>query len=312
MNYFKTPLLAFLLTLLALANCSAQLQVGLKTVEIQGEKDIDQAAIEALAYRVLNAAKDEERLNANADLKRLLKIELSKKSAFSFAFDSVKSMSIHTSPDSVFRLFNWNIPFNDGTFEYECGILKQEAKTGATAFYFFAPLNDSQKIEHLITNDKQWIPGLFYTLIQKTTDLQAYYTLLTWVGNDRLTSKKRIDVLWFDQSGAARFGAPIFVKGNSKLMRVSYEFSAQNTMELSYNLKNDRILLDHLSPSSSSLKGIYEYYGPDLSYDAYYWEKDKWIYHADVDADEGMKKSKKDFKLKEDAILEEKDIYSPN
>jgi len=233
LNSYKKSLLVIFFSVLAIANCSAQIQVGLKTVEVQGEKDIDETAIEALAYKVLNAAKDEERLNANSDLKSLLKNELSKKSAFTFPFDSIKSISILSSPDSVFRLFNWNIPFNDGTFEYECGILKRFPDSRASEFYLLVPFtNDSLQLDQVITNNRKWLPGLFYELIQKETDLQSYYTLLTWVGNDRLTSKKRIDVLWFDQSGDVRFGAPIFVKEKSKMSRVGFEFSAQNTMIL--------------------------------------------------------------------------------
>ena len=312
MKRITTSLLLALLIPVGMLNGTAQTQVGLKTVEVQGEKQIDEKAIEALAFQVLNAEKDEERLVANEELKAMLKNELSKESAFRFPFSGIQSISILTPLDSAFRIFNWNIPFNDGTYDYECGILKQVDNTTATSLEFLSPINaDSVDAQKITTAHKQWLPGLFYELIEKETKLQTYYTLLAWEGNDRLTTKKRIELLWFDQEGAIRFGAPIFEVENQKLNRVQYEFSAQNIMELTFDEKNNRILLDHLSPPNSSLKGIYEYYGADLSYDAYYWEKNKWVYQADVDADEGIKKSKKDFKLDEEIILEQEDIYSP-
>ena len=291
---------------------AAQTQVGLKTVEVQGEKKINEAAIEQLAFQVLNAEKDEERLLASEELKSMLKNELTKKTAFKFPFDGVKSMSIITPPDSTFRIFNWNIPFNDGTYEYECGILKQEDNSKTSFYFLSAVTNDSIEAEKATTANNQWFPGLFYELIQKETKFQTYYTLLAWDGNDRLTTKKHIDVLWFDQGGDVRFGAPIFGHENQQLNRLQFEFSAQNTMELKFDKKNNRILLDHLSPPNSSLKGIYEYYGADLSFDAYEWQKNKWVYQADVDADEGIKKSKKDFKIDEEVIQEQEDMYSPN
>ena len=44
------------------------------------------------------------------------------------------------------------------------------------------------------------------------------------------------------------------------------------------------IVFDHLSPRSDSQKGQFQYYGPDMSFDAFVFEKGKWTYKKDVDA----------------------------
>ena len=318
MNKITKIVLFVLLFPFGLSYCIAQTQVGLKTVEVQGEKKINEAAIEELAFQVLNAKKDEERLLASEELKAMLKNELSKKTAFEFPFDGVKSMSIITPPDSSFRLFNWNIPFNDGTYEYECGILKQEDNS-KTSFYFLSPVtNDSIEAEKATTANKQWFPGLFYELIQKETKFQTYYTLLIWEGNDRLTTKKHIDVLWFDQGGDIRFGAPIFIKEGRKKNRIIFEFSGQESMKMNYNSETDQIQFDLLVPVRSDYAGIYEYYFPAITQDAYQWQEKHWTFLKLIDPDKEKKKEikkyDKELKKAKKELIQSKDTvikYSP-
>jgi len=43
------------------------------------------------------------------------------------------------------------------------------------------------------------------------------------------------------------------------------------------------IVFDHLSPSKPSLVGVYEFYGPDFSYDGYKFEKGMLELYPDID-----------------------------
>ncbi len=280
-------------------NAFAQKSIGIKAVNINGEKSIDVNRIESLAYAVLNSATDQHKDSLNAELKELLKLELNKSIAFAHSFEKIESISILTPPDSSFRIFNWNVPYADGTYRYECALLKPKEK-----LRFIQNEEDSLM-------DNSWIPALYYAIIEKETKFQTYYTLLGWKGNDRLTTKKVIDCWWFNNVGKIKFGAPIFQTKTEKRNRIIFEYAAQNVMGLNYNPKFDRIELDHLSPPKQSLTGIYEYYGPDLSFDAYQWEKNHWILDEDIDLDQGLKKKKADFKPNEDILLEEKPIYQP-
>ena len=293
----------FLFCLLSIASTDAQTNVGLKTVDIDGEKVIDQNRIEGLAYQVLNAETDQKKDSLNTVLKEILKVELSKTSAFHTAFDKVTSISILTPEDSAFRMFNWNIPYSEGNFSFECGILLPQED--------LIYLDNSKEAEVIADSLQSWIPALYYSLIPKQTKFTTYYTLLGWKGNNRLTTKKVIDVLWLSNNGKVKFSAPIFHSQKVKRDRVVFEFAAQNAMKLTYNSKFDRIEFDHLSPPKQSLTGVYEYYGPDLSFDAYHWESEAWVLKEDIDLDQGLKKKKAEFEIGKENLLEERPIYQP-
>jgi hypothetical protein len=34
--------------------------------------------------------------------------------------------------------------------------------------------------------------------------------------------------------------------------------------------------MDHLEPQDASMKRMYQFYGPDFTYDALYWKRDAW------------------------------------
>lgn len=279
----------------------AQTNVGLKTVQISEEGKIDEEKIEALAYSVLNAKSDLQKDSANQALRECLRTQLSKKAAFSYSFDNVKSLSILTSSDSAFRMFNWNIPYSNGSYSFECYFLQKGQK----------PFLLDNSIDSL--HSENWIPALYYSVVTKPTKFQTYYTLLGWKGNNRLTTKKIIEVLWFKSDGKVQFGAPIFQTKGEKKSRIVFEYSAQHSMKLNYNPNLDRIEFDHLSPPRQSLTGIYEYYSPDLSYDAFKWENEKWILKEDLflnktDATEDPKKPSKKEPFKEKDFINEKDI----
>ena len=72
-----------------------------------------------------------------------------------------------------------------------------------------------------------------------------------------------------------------------------------------------RIVYDHLSPSSASLKNVYEYYGPDLTFDAYEWGGRFWDYVADIDIDQNLEKKPKDFEVKDRDTIQSKNLFTP-
>jgi hypothetical protein len=51
-----------------------------------------------------------------------------------------------------------------------------------------------------------------------------------------------------------------------------------------FDLKNGRVVFDHLSPESPALEGVYSYYIPDMSYDCYRYDYDaeNWVLQEDV------------------------------
>jgi|SRR5690554_353717 len=277
------------------------------------KEDYSERFIEELAFEILNAENDEKRVMGNQQLIETLEEELNKEGAFSYPFTAVKSLGILTSPDSMIRIFNWNIPLDDGTYAYGAFVLKAEEDGEYKLIQLHAIDTDTIDLDAFIGNKNHWPSALYYELIQKKAYNRTYYFLLAWDGHNRLTNRKWIDVFWFNKEGELQVGAPIFKnKNNPGIHRVVFRYASQNKMGLSYRKDLDRIEFDHLSPPRSSLKGIYEYYGADFSHDAYYWKGNYWEYKPTIDIEEGIKKRKKDFIIEEGVIKEQQPIYEPN
>jgi len=134
---------------------------------------------------------------------------------------------------------------------------------------------------------KMWYGALYYKIIYDKKLSKNYYTLLGWDGNNNLTNKKIIDVIDVGNNGTIKLGAPIFKNKGKTKKRVLFEYSENVVMSLKYHPKEKKIVFDFLVPASSSLEGIYEYYGPSLNrFDAYFFNENKWNYQEDVDIEQ--------------------------
>src|ERR1041384_5422642 len=61
---------------------------------------------------------DDEKLRANRKFLDVLRKALNTEGAFDYAFDSIKTIGILDAPDGAFRIFNWDMPKDDGTYLY--------------------------------------------------------------------------------------------------------------------------------------------------------------------------------------------------
>lgn len=287
---------------------------SLNVLELKSQESnpYQEAKIEELCFGVLNADYDEERKQFNQALKELLKDEvLLEDGAFSYPFSGVKSLGILTSPDSALRIFNWMVPLSDGSYHYEGLVLVKQ--DGEVELIELKPLeNDTILNEYVLLEQNQWPAALYYELIQKKDEFDNYYTLLGWDGHNRLSTKKTIEVIRIKADGSLQFGAPIFEAAKGKKSRRLFEYSAQQSMRLNYEASTGQIQFDFLAPLKPSLEGVYEYYFPAMTQDAYVWEEDHWKFMKLIDTDEGRKREiKKIEKSKKDIILKEETIYKP-
>ena len=96
-------------------------------------------------------------------------------------------------------------------------------------------------------NNLQWFGCLYYKIITTKYAGNKYYTLLGWDGNNYLTTKKIIDILYFTRSGRPKFGKSIFTssKKQKKQKRIIFEFSSQTVMSLIYDERYKAIVFDH-------------------------------------------------------------------
>lgn len=209
---------------------------------------------------------------------------LKQKKSFSYPFDSLSTkISIIDSPDEQFRIFTWNILSNRGEYE-NFGYLQVYDKD--KDYYKYYPLIDKAD---LLTNPTEttvmpsnWYGAIYYQIIKKEYKNNTCYVLLGWDGNSLFSNRKIIDVFSLDNN-IPQFGKAVFSIEKTFKKRIVFEYSSKANMALDYIKKKDIIVFDHLSPSRPIYTGKYEFYGPDFSYDALFYEDGIWVYKQDID-----------------------------
>lgn len=225
-----------------------------------------------------NNAQKEER---NSDFTKALKTVLENKSALNYNFTKLSTVGFIDSPDELVRIVNWNIEQDDKTQRYYGFVLhydKRKKRYNVTEL-----IEDRYGIkqpDNIVTSDK-WYGALYYKIIPVKRGSKTIYTVLGWDGNTSMSNIKLVDAMYLTGK-TVKFGSPIFKIGKDIKRRLFYEHSEKTTMILKYENNRDRIMMDHLSPESPSMRGYFSFYVPDLSYDALKFEAGKWILHEDV------------------------------
>ena len=245
-----------------------------------------QDSLRPLIQVVLDTKKSEEdRLAANIGFTSILKRCLEKEGAQNFIFDSLNSIARLEPEDKSFVIFNWEMPHSDGTFTYYAFVLHKNIINNN---YQLTELNDAsvtiKRPESALLKANNWFGAHYYKIIKVKRKGVAYYCLLGADWNDRLSKKKLIEVLSFEKDGSLKFGAPIINYNKITVNRLIFEYTSNVSMSLNYDEKSKRIIFDHLSPIKESLKGQFQFYAPDLSYDALKFKKGKWQHIENIDA----------------------------
>jgi len=280
------------------------------TLSLFGQNSFERK-LDSIAQIILNTSIQTERDAANKLLIHSLE-EQKAEVLFEIQQKNIKSISIFTSSDSLLKVMNWAVPTIDNGYRYECIVLHKN-NAGVYNQYKLTDTDiESEELLSLSATDYNWPGALYYDLIQTESKLQTYYTLLGWDEFDQLTNRKIIEVFWFSKSGLLNIGAAVFKPYEEPIQkRRIFQYADQNSMQLRYDTLNDRILFDHLSPSSRSLEGLYEYYGPDFTFDSYKWDGNYWVFSEHADPDLGIKKRKKDFKIDPKVIAKDTVLYNP-
>ena len=289
---FKTFIFFLLLPFFAIANPKLNEPTQFANVE---------DSLKNIAITMFKGA-DQEKINSNKKFIDLLKKTLALEGAFEYPFDSLKFIAKLSSPDKVIRIFNWNIPKNDGSYMYYGFLLvdqtKLDSKNKSTSskFKLYELTDKSAEIKNpelaVLAPDK-WFGALYYKIILTNDKGKKFYTLLGWDGNTNMTWKKIIEVLTFGKDGSPIFGEKyLFERDKKTAKRIVFEFRADLTMTLKYEDDKKRIVFDHLAPEMPGAEGLYQFYSQTFSYDCYNWKKGKWKIEEDIDARNN--KNKKD------------------
>ncbi|MCB0401504.1 MAG: hypothetical protein KDD41_05430 [Flavobacteriales bacterium] len=245
-----------------------------------------------IGQQLISSISDDEKMQANEEFKKTLSTLINKPASFDTNLDSLKTISILQSDQ--LKIYNWTIPFSDGTYQYFAFLQIKRDKSTFQTVELIDKSEEINKPETKILTPNSWYGALYYKLIEEKKLGTQVYTLLGWDGNNLLTNKKIIDVISIDKNGNIKLGAPVFKAKRKTYKRVIFEYAENAVMSLKYHQRSHQIVFDYLVPTSSNLTGIYEYYGPALNrFDSYKIEKKGWVYQEDIDIE--LDKSIKDF-----------------
>lgn len=244
-----------------------------------------QDSLQRLSFIMINDSIEPQRYNASYTFIKTLVNTLKTPYSFNFPFDSLKTVSIQTAPDKRFRIFSWHVMNNDGSYRYY-GTIQMNNAAGKLEMFplvdYTPAIKNSQ--DTVTTNDK-WFGAQYYKIISVSSNVQTpYYLLLGWKGNTIKSTKKVIEILYF-RDGKAYFGMPVFDgdKDNAGKKRIVFEYDRKASMLLNFEPSIGTIVFDHLAPPDPKLKGKYELYGPDFSYDGFKLSNGRWKFVQDLE-----------------------------
>ena len=240
------------------------------------EIEVEMAALQEV---VGSGSTAEERLEASANLEKLLVEAFEIKESFDYPFMTLPKVAKHTPEDEAFRIFNWNIPLEEGRHSFRMYVLFPNGK--------YQRFDDSQELKHedetASIKPDQWYGALYYEIHSVKIKRDTYYTLMGWDGNDELTTKKVLDVLVLEKKNKVSLGFPIFEKDGDLMSRRIFEYAEDVVMNLRWLEPKEMIIFDRLEPKTQNLKGNYAFYGPSTAFSGYEWEGDFWKINELVD-----------------------------
>lgn len=244
-----------------------------------------------------NASTDEAKKELNQTFLTTLENTLSHDWAFEFPFTQLKTVGKITSQDNNVRIISWNVQWKNDKHTYYCFILKKNRRgTNHTVIY----LKDNsialppQPTDML--DENSWYGALYYDIIDVQKGRKTYYTLFGYDAKNNRSTVKLLDVLHF-AGNHPKFGYPLFNTKDGVQNRVYFEHAAKTVMSLRYDFNREMIIFDHLSPESPGLAEFREFYVPDMSYDAFKFENNKWQLKEDVIANNSTARENKELVL---------------
>lgn len=262
-----------------------------------------QARLSALITKVAEAPTDNERYLASEEAVQLLAEALEEEDSEEWRWQLPSYVSVLTSPDKLFRIFTWAVVRDNG--EFEC--------FGAVQFYnekeeYYEHLLLHDKSEEIMNREESvlsadlWLGAVYQDIIQTTSGSHTYYTLLGWNGVDNLTERKIIEPVYI-RNGVPQFGAPLFRRMRNQ-RRVVLEYSNNAVVNLSYETqyvqeverkrekvkgtnryqtvekvkehKEQMIIFDEVEPQVPGMEGLFQYYVPSGTEQAYAFVDGKW------------------------------------
>tara|TARA_B110000908_G_scaffold161471_1_gene205814 strand:+ start:9530 stop:10432 length:903 start_codon:yes stop_codon:yes gene_type:complete len=233
------------------------------------DKTLDQyeQEINEISPILLNGKNELERFSANEKFVEIWDLILDDPKSLKHKFESIENFPIITSKDKKLRIINWIVALDNNTYQYH-GIVQYFNSSNKYQVSRLIPLSGEMKnVESIKLENNNWYGALYYQMEEIKRGNKKYYVLLGWNGNDERSNIKVIDVLSVKKDLV--FGAPIFRVDKKRLNRYIIEYKEDASASIKFKKKEDRIVLSNLIPLNDGMEGLYDYYVPDGSINAF-------------------------------------------
>ncbi len=244
--------------------------------------------LEGLSHNIINSKDKVERITSCYYFIKTLKKALSIPNSFNYDFNSIRTVSALRSEDERFRLFSWNLPLDSGKYMY-FGALQMNNADSLELYGLYDSSEYNKDVFYGQFDNKHWMGALIYQIHHYKYKNKDYYITFGWDGQDALTNRKVLDVLWFDDEGKPQFGKEIFDFDGDLQSRIVFEFNDKAAMLLRYDKYEEAIVFANLVPINPQMAGVYANYVPDGTYDYFKFEKGIWRRYKMIFENRGKK-----------------------
>lgn len=182
------------------------------------------------------------------------------------------------SDDGKLRIISWNRRDENGIFEYYNYFIYKKKSKGKPVIQKFVCNNAFKPEDKKKYSANNWYGCLYY----KAVAIKGGYILLGYQTYRDISRVKLIESLKIEDNSFT-LGDRVFYLGKNPQERAVFEYSANAVMSIDYDASARRFIFDHLSPENPNLKGMFQYYGPDFTYDALTLKKKRWMLKEDID-----------------------------
>lgn len=239
-------------------------------------------SLKVLSKKMIVDSLQEDRMRADSFFVRTLVRTLQVKNSFFYPLDSVMGISKLYAPDSSFRIFTWNLAY-DQYYSRQRGAIQMRTKDGSLKLI---PLRDDSEFTinpmDSVRTKNNWIGAVYYKIILTKFNNKNFYTLFGYDANSAMTNKKWIEVMTFDQKNEPLFGGRFFSFDEDSVRKapqfrfsIEYKKAASTTMNYDDDMK--MILFDHLISETDEPEKLFTYV-PDGDYEGFKWQNGKWVH----------------------------------
>jgi hypothetical protein len=216
-------------------------------IQLKSKED----SLTAIGVKIINSTDLTERFRSDSLFTRTLVRALKIQYSFHYSFDSITTVSKIYSPDSLFRIFTWQVTIDENTQRRHGAI---QMKTADGSLKLFPLIDRSIIIKNqldTVTNNEWWIGAIYYKIVKKLYNNKPYYTLLGYDENTMRSTKKWIEVLHFDDKGLPQFGGQFF-----SFKQDSIKLPTQSRFSIEFKKDgNGRIMYDTDGQSATIIQG---------------------------------------------------------